>query len=65
MKGLVSGMMDSMMIIKNGRPRRQKLKRVNAYCLAPIKVVGLVYTRRWKKGDRKIVGVVADSLKVI
>ena len=30
------------MVIKIGRPRKHNQKRVNAYCLAPIKMVGLV-----------------------
>ena len=35
-------------------------KRVNAYCLASIKVVGLVCPQRREKRDRKIVGINMD-----
>ena len=37
------------------KAQKAQIKRVNAYCLAPIKILGLVYVRRWKEGDRKIV----------
>ena len=33
-------------------------RRVNAYYLASIKMVGLVYVRRQEKRDRKIVEVI-------
>ena len=41
-------------------PKNLNKKRVNAHCLASIKMVGLVYTRGWKKRARKIVGINMD-----
>ena len=38
-------------------PKSLNKRRVNAYCLASIKVVGLVYTRRQEKRDRKAMGI--------
>ena len=42
---------------KKKGPKSLNKRRVNAYCLAPIKMVGLVYVKRGKKRDRKIVGI--------
>ena len=33
-------------VIKNGRPKKPQGKRTLTHCLAPIKVLGLVYVRR-------------------
>ena len=39
-------------------PESKNRRRVNAYCLAPIKMVGWVHVRRREKRDINIVEVV-------
>ena len=42
--------------IKNARLKKQNKRRVNAHCLAPIKMVGLVHVRKRKKKTEKLLG---------
>ena len=44
-------------VYKKRKVKKASIKEeFNAYCLASIKVLGLVHVRRWKKRDRKIMG---------
>ena len=55
---MIMNLLGGTMVIKNKRFKNPKKRRVNAYCLASIKVVGLVHTRRREERDRKTVGVI-------
>ena len=54
---MMINLLNGTMGIKKKGPKSLNKRRVNAYCLAPIKMVGLVYVKRGKKRDRKIVGI--------
>ena len=60
MINLISGMK----VIKNGRLRKQKL-RLNAYCLASIKMAELVCSWRREERDRKILDVTHSYFQFI
>ena len=50
------------MVIKTQGPERKNRRKVNAYCLTYINMVGLVHVRRREKTDRKIVEVTGSYI---
>ena len=54
---IIMDILSGMMVIKNALLKNKNKRRVNAYCLASLKMVGLMHVRRREKRDRKIVGI--------
>ena len=54
---MIMGLSSGLKVIKNAGLKKQKQKKNSYLLLAPIKMVGLVCSWRWKKWNRKIVGI--------
>ena len=50
-------------LLKTQDQESKNRRRINAHCLASIKMVGLVHVRRREKRDRKIVEVTDSCFK--
>ena len=47
------------------RTQKAKIKKIHAYCLASIKMAGLVHVRRREKTERRVVEVTDSCFKII
>ena len=55
MIGIIIRLLSSMMVTRPEGSKSKNKRRALAYCLAHIKILGLVYVRRRKKRNTKII----------
>ena len=60
MTGMIISLLRGTMVIKNEKPKSKNKRRTFTHCLAPIKVLELVYVGGRKTRNRKIVEINMD-----